>query len=245
MTQKLKGKNCLFISILLFCFTITIFGPIELYYTNYEEFWFTRWDMFIVSALLFIVCTFLLGVVGYFLKGKIRDLYSCLIFCISIALYIQGNFANVNYGILNGDEVQWGTYTTYAIFDTLGWFLIIMGGGMLFGTYYLVIGLGVLGVSLWIAFSNIGKITLGNDGEKPRYGFWTWGSMVFTCGLAADILFYSLCEWISYVQEPHVAKLGKYRIGHLHIHYFTGGQFRGVFMQFLQHVLGLCYMYVA
>lgn len=80
--------------------------------------------------------------------------------------------------------------------------------GDTFGTYYLVIGLGVLIVSFWIAFSDIGKITLGRKGEKPKYGFWTWGAMVFTCGLAADILFYSLCEWISYAQEPHVAELG-------------------------------------
>ncbi len=77
-----------------------------------------------------------------------------------------------------------------------------------FGTYYLVIGLGVLISSLWIAFSDIGKIVLGKPDEKPQYGFWSWGAMVFTCGLAADILFYSLCEWISYAQEPHTAELG-------------------------------------
>lgn len=80
--------------------------------------------------------------------------------------------------------------------------------GDTFGTYYLAIGLGVLIVSLWIAFSDIGKITLGRKGEPPKYGFWSWGAMVFTCGLAADILFYSLCEWISYAQESHVAELG-------------------------------------
>ncbi len=80
--------------------------------------------------------------------------------------------------------------------------------GDTFGTYYLIIGLGVLVVSFWIAFSDIGKITLGRKDEKPQYGFWAWGAMVFTCGLAADILFYSLCEWISYAQEPHVAELG-------------------------------------
>lgn len=80
--------------------------------------------------------------------------------------------------------------------------------GDAFGTYYLVIGLGVLIVSLYIAFSDIGKITLGRPGEKPQYGFFTWGAMVFTCGLAADILFYSLCEWIYYAQEPHTAELG-------------------------------------
>ena len=76
------------------------------------------------------------------------------------------------------------------------------------GLYYLIIGLGTLIVSLWISFSDIGKITLGKPGEKPQYGFFTWGAMVFTCGLAADILFYSMCEWISYCMEPHVADMG-------------------------------------
>ena len=76
------------------------------------------------------------------------------------------------------------------------------------GLYYLIIGLGTLIVSLWIAFSDIGRITLGKPGEKPQYGFFTWGAMVFTCGLAADILFYSFCEWISYCMEPHVAEMG-------------------------------------
>ncbi len=76
------------------------------------------------------------------------------------------------------------------------------------GTYYLLIGLGVLVVSLWVSFSPIGQITLGEPGEKPQYKFFTWGAMVFTCGLAADILFYSFCEWISYAQEPHIADMG-------------------------------------
>lgn len=76
------------------------------------------------------------------------------------------------------------------------------------GVYYLVIGLGVLLVSFYIAFSDIGKITLGKPGEKPQYNFITWGSMMFTAGLAADILFYSLCEWALYAEEPHISELG-------------------------------------
>ena len=32
--------------------------------------------------------------------------------------------------------------------------------------------------------------------------------MMFTSGLAADILFYSLCEWILYAQDPHMAEMG-------------------------------------
>lgn len=80
-------------------------------------------------------------------------------------------------------------------------------GGEL-GGYYLAVGLLVFAASLWIAFSGIGKITLGKPGETPQYSFFQWGAMVFTCGLAADILFYSLCEWLYYAQEPRIAALG-------------------------------------
>ena len=66
------------------------------------------------------------------------------------------------------------------------------------GSYYLVIGLGVFLTSMYIAFSRYGKIRLGKPGEKPQYSGFTWGAMMFTSGLAADILFYSLCEWILY-----------------------------------------------
>ncbi len=76
------------------------------------------------------------------------------------------------------------------------------------GSYYLVIGLGVLIVSLWLSFSRYGDIVLGEPGEKPQYNFFTWGSMMFTCGLAADILFYSFAEWVMYASNPHIAELG-------------------------------------
>ncbi|MBR3008416.1 MAG: BCCT family transporter [Stomatobaculum sp.] len=76
------------------------------------------------------------------------------------------------------------------------------------GSYYLVVGLGVLIVSFYLSYSDIGNIVLGRPDEKPEFGFWIWGAMVFTCGLAADILFYSLCEWIYYAEEPHIQELG-------------------------------------
>lgn len=77
-----------------------------------------------------------------------------------------------------------------------------------FGLYYLIVGLGILIISLYIAFSDIGKIKLGGKDEKPKYSFFSWGAMIFTCGLAADILFYSLCEWIYYADESRIADLG-------------------------------------
>ena len=76
------------------------------------------------------------------------------------------------------------------------------------GLYYLVIALGIFLASLYIAFTDLGKIRLGKKDEKPKYGFFAWGAMVFCCGLAADILFYSFCEWIYYAEETHVQELG-------------------------------------
>lgn len=80
--------------------------------------------------------------------------------------------------------------------------------GDVFGTYYLAIGLGIFLFSLFIASSRYGKVVLGEKGEAPKYSFFAWGSMMFTAGLAADILFYSFSEWILYATDPHIAELG-------------------------------------
>ncbi len=77
-----------------------------------------------------------------------------------------------------------------------------------FGLYYLLIGLGTAILSIYIACSRYGKIVLGAPDEKPKYSFFVWGSMMFTAGLAADILFYSFCEWILYWEDPHTTELG-------------------------------------
>lgn len=76
------------------------------------------------------------------------------------------------------------------------------------GVYYLIIGLAVFGISIYIACSKYGNIVLGNQNEKPKYSFLAWGSMMFTAGLAADILFYSFSEWLLYATDPHIAELG-------------------------------------
>lgn len=76
------------------------------------------------------------------------------------------------------------------------------------GIYYLVIGLGVFLVSVFLSFSKYGNVVLGEPQEKPKYSFFAWGSMMFTCGLAADILFYSFAEWVMYATNPHIEELG-------------------------------------
>ena len=76
------------------------------------------------------------------------------------------------------------------------------------GIYYLILGMAVLIISIYLAFSKYGNIVLGKADEKPKYSFFEWGSMMFTCGLAADILYYSFSEWVVYATNPHIEDLG-------------------------------------
>lgn len=75
------------------------------------------------------------------------------------------------------------------------------------GLYYAMMGVGILIASLAIGFSRIGRIKLG-DIPKPEYSSFTWGIMIFTSTMAADILFYSLCEWALYANEPVIQEQG-------------------------------------
>ena len=90
--------------------------------------------------------------------------------------------------------------------EVLGLIRYVLGD--VFGTYYLVVGLGIFLFSVFIASSRYGDVVLGSRDEKPKYSFFAWGSMMFTAGLAADILFYSFSEWILYASDPHIAELG-------------------------------------
>lgn len=74
------------------------------------------------------------------------------------------------------------------------------------GLYYAMFGVGVLATTFYVALSKYGKIKLG-DLEKPQYSNFKWGTMIFTSTMAADILFYSLCEWALYGSEPHVTEM--------------------------------------
>lgn len=70
---------------------------------------------------------------------------------------------------------------------------------------YLFLGIAVLffAASIIIALSKYGNIRLGND-SKPRYSTITWGTMIFTSTMSADVIFYSLCEWAMYGNDPYI-----------------------------------------
>lgn len=65
------------------------------------------------------------------------------------------------------------------------------------GFFYILLGLAMILMAIALAFSKYGKIQLGKR-SKPKYNTLSWGAMIFTSTMAADILYWSLIEWSYY-----------------------------------------------
>lgn len=65
------------------------------------------------------------------------------------------------------------------------------------GFTYIIFGILMLIMSIWVSFSKFGRIKLGNL-DKPRYSTFSWGAMIFTSTMAADVLYWALIEWAYY-----------------------------------------------
>ncbi len=107
-------------------FTFCIFGPIEIYITNISEFWFSIGDIFWMSILAGVVSCGILTLIGFLLPGALRKWYSCILIGLGIVLYIQGNFIQTNYGVLDGREIQWDAYGSVAIWNTALWIVCLL-----------------------------------------------------------------------------------------------------------------------
>lgn len=73
---------------------------------------------------------------------------------------------------------------------------------------YILIGLFFFLSTLYVAFSKIGHKKLGDKNDHPEYSNLRWGVMIFTSTMSADIIFYALCEWMMYAQEPFIQSKG-------------------------------------
>jgi betaine/carnitine transporter, BCCT family len=70
------------------------------------------------------------------------------------------------------------------------------------GVLYLLLGVGAGGFMVYIMFSDIGQIKLGEPEEKPEFSPVSWAAMLFCAGIGASILYWSMIEWVYYYQAP-------------------------------------------
>lgn len=66
------------------------------------------------------------------------------------------------------------------------------------GWYYMLVVGGFVALVIAIGFSKLGRITLGNDGEKPEFGIFSWFAMLFAAGMGIGLVFYGVGEPLMY-----------------------------------------------
>ncbi|CAM3542758.1 BCCT family transporter [Parendozoicomonas haliclonae] len=71
-----------------------------------------------------------------------------------------------------------------------------------FGFLYLALGLAAIFFAIYIVFSDIGQIKLGDPDEEPEYATASWAAMLFCGGIGASILYWGCIEWAYYYQSP-------------------------------------------
>lgn len=124
--KSLRERWSALIPAVFLSFTFCIFGPIEIYITNISELWFSIGDIFWISILAGIASCGIFTLIGFLLPNASRKWYFCALIGFGVALYIQGNFIQTNYGVLDGREIQWDAYGSVAVWNTALWIVCLL-----------------------------------------------------------------------------------------------------------------------
>lgn len=110
---------------LAFSFTFAVFGPYELYITNMEYMNFP-FSMLVLPMLLAGAAVMAaLCIVLLLLRGKVFNYAVSLTFAITLAGYLQGNFLNVDHGMLDGGAISWNQYKLPMLISLALWAAVI------------------------------------------------------------------------------------------------------------------------
>ena len=112
-----------------FSFTFFIYAPLEMYLNNIDEFEFNLrmfWWMPVITGLFITILTIGLGLLVNLVFKRIGTiLYGAFLFALGLACYVQGNFAGLKVGVLNGALIPWTEYTDKVVVNLFIWIGII------------------------------------------------------------------------------------------------------------------------
>ena len=96
-------------------FLLCVFAPMEAYYANLDQYWFSLGQLLSVCLPVFLIVFFALSAAALLLCGrKAGDAAFAVLLMLFVYFYIQGNYIPRDYGVLNGRGIDWGAYPGYA-----------------------------------------------------------------------------------------------------------------------------------
>lgn len=109
-------------------FLVCLYAPLELFFSNKNEFWFDIYVLGpIVLAMFFAAAAVSMIVLAvlYLINKKIYHIGILLEFAGLVCTYIQGNFMVGNLPPTDGTEVDWSKYTVSTVISVIMWIVVI------------------------------------------------------------------------------------------------------------------------
>lgn len=135
--KKLKCSDmCIYgLVCLFFAFTLCVFAPLEIYFTNISQFWFQVRDILLATAGTFVVI--FAGMIAAFtiialVSDKAAKVCAYILFVLGILIYLQGNFVVSTTGALDGRPVDWSAISIDRIESLILWVVGIAVGILVF-----------------------------------------------------------------------------------------------------------------
>lgn len=115
-----KNVPCVLLGIAM-GFMFCIFAPLDIFFANRNEFWFSLSQLLPVLILTFVGITLLISIfliavqkITVQKSAAASSIYGFLLY-LYLFFYIQGNYIPRDYGVLDGVEIDWAGYRAYGI----------------------------------------------------------------------------------------------------------------------------------
>ncbi len=155
-------------------FLFSIFAPMEAYYANLDQYWFSLGQLLGVCLPVFLISFALMEGLGLLLSGKkAGDAVFALLLAAYVYFYIQGNFIPRDYGVLNGRAIDWDAYPGYAA-ASIAALLLCLGAGLAlclcFRDKLHAAGAGVCVFVLLVQLVTLGTLILQHGMKRQEEG---------------------------------------------------------------------------
>lgn len=179
MKQKKNWKEFVpgIVLSIVFSFMLCVFAPLEMYFTNIDEFWFDVYLLLPVALICFAaaaVISVLVMLVLFLINRRVYQAGLIIEFIVFICTYIQGNYMVASLPALDGNKIDWSKYMGNIIAGVVMWIIIIAGVVV----FLKVLGfkkfcslVTIAGVCMFLMFDvTLASVSIGNEGWEHKTG---------------------------------------------------------------------------
>ena len=164
-------------------FFILVYAPLEIIVTNIDEFWFELSSAIAICASVFIILsTFLYFGFAFVKNERLLGVMRVILLSVLLSTFLQGDFLNIDFGVLNGADIEWRNYAGRMVLDIAIWALVLIVAIFLylkhmklfqdiqFASAVLILGISVITLSVLVfqcresRNTNGKSVVLSNEG---------------------------------------------------------------------------------